>query len=117
MISTGKHSTSHIFFMIMVFSSLGLALEVIFTALISLINNAPLCNKPLITLAGNSYVWMIFIYALIPLLGIYGYEKIKKYHMMIRLLIYVFIIYLIEFISGYILQKVTGSCPWQYNSG
>src|ERR1041385_8298077 len=112
-----KPRRGHTFFMILFFASLGLAGEVIFTAFTSVLNKAPLCDKPVWALAGKSYVWMIFIYGLIPIFGHYGYDRIKQFHVATRLIVYVLIIYLVEFLSGYLLQKLTGSCPWQYTSG
>lgn len=112
-----KHRRGHTFFMVIVFASLGITTEVIFTAFMNLVHQTPLCGKPLISMAGDSYVWMIFIYGLIPILGHYGYHRIKKYPVLIRLLIYVLLIYIVEFSSGYILQKTLGACPWQYTSG
>lgn len=112
-----KHKRGHTFFMIVVFASLGVTTEVVFTAFMNLINQTPLCGKPLIALAGDSYVWMILVYALIPIIGHYGYDKIKKYNIILRLIIYVILIYIVEFTSGFILQKTLGSCPWHYDSG
>lgn len=112
-----KQRRGHTFFMIIVFASLGVTTEVVFTAFQNLVNRTPLCGKPLASLAGDSYVWMLFIYGLIPILGHYGYEKIKAYSVWLRLTIYVCLIYLVEFSSGYILRKTLGACPWQYQNG
>ena len=112
-----KHRRGHMFFMMLVFSCMGITTEVVFTALVSFIKQTPLCGKPPLALAGFTYVWMIFIYALIPIIGHYGYDKIKEKNIIIRLTIYVTLIFIVEFISGFILQQTLGSCPWQYTTG
>jgi uncharacterized membrane protein len=99
------------------FASLGVTTEVIFTAFSDLLNNEPLCGTARFSLAGSSYVWMVFIYALIPLFGHFIYERIKHYPLLSRLLLYLALVYLIEFTSGFLLQQLTGRCPWQYTSG
>jgi hypothetical protein len=112
-----KHRRGHTIFMIVFFACLGITVEVFFTAFMSVVNHEPLGNKPLIALAGHSYVWMAFIYGLIPILGVLFFDKIKLRPVWIRLLLYVLIIYMVEFTSGYILQLTTGRCPWYYSSG
>ena len=112
-----KRKRGHTFFMIIVFACLGVTTEVVFTAFMNLINQTPLCGKPSVALAGMSYVWMLFIYGLIPIIGHYSYDKVKKHNVILRLIIYVTLIYIVEFISGFLLQKITGSCPWHYETG
>lgn len=68
-------------------------------------------------MAGMTYVWMAFIYAIIPILGVLFYDKVKNIPFWLRLPMYVCIIYLVEFTSGYILKLITGSCPWEYKTG
>ena len=34
-----------------------------------------------------------------------------------RLLIYTLIVYAVEFCAGFVLRKLTGSCPWEYTNG
>lgn len=112
-----KYRRAHTFFMIQVFICLGISTEVVFTAFMSLINQSPLCDKPLVALAGYSYVWMAFIYGLIPILGVLYYDKVKHLPAWVRLPMYVLIIYIVEFTSGYILRLTIGNCPWNYTSG
>jgi hypothetical protein len=112
-----KHRRGHTFFMILFFICLGMTCEVFFTAFTALFTDNPINNKPLIALAGITYVWMAFIYALIPILGVLFYDKVKNIPIYLRLPMYVLIIYIIEFTSGYILRLTTGSCPWEYTTG
>jgi len=103
--------------MILFFVCLGMASEVFFTAMYAILVNKPIDGKPLLALAGMTYVWMALIYALIPILGVLFYDKVKHFKLYWRLLLYVLIIYLVEFTSGAILQVITGSCPWEYKEG
>jgi hypothetical protein len=112
-----KHRRGHTFFMILFFVCLGMTCEVFFTAFTALFTGTPINDKPLIALAGITYVWMAFIYALIPILGVLFYDKVKHIPFYFRLPMYVLIIYVIEFTSGYILKVTTGSCPWNYTTG
>src|SRR3954465_7661108 len=112
-----KHRRGHTFFMILFFICLGMTCEVFFTAFTALFTGNPVDNKPPIALAGITYVWMAFIYALIPILGVLFYDKVKHIPIYLRLPMYVLIIYIIEFTSGYILRLTTGSCPWEYTTG
>jgi hypothetical protein len=112
-----KYTWSHVIFMMVGFACFGVTIEVVFTALSALFNQSPLCGKSLISMAGTSYVWMIFIYALIPIFGILLHDKTKPIPTLLRLPLYVLIIYVVEFTSGLLLQCFTGSCPWHYTSG
>jgi len=103
--------------MMLVFVCIGLTSEVVFTALTDFFNHTPLCGKPAIALAGHTYVWMMFIYAPIPLLGYFFYERVAKYPVFVRLVMYVVVIYIFEFTSGLLLRTCTGSCPWEYTTG
>lgn len=104
-------------FLVIFFAAFGIATEVFFTAFTDFYNNTPLCGKSRWALAGNSYIWMVFIYGLIPLFGNVVVRPMHKYNIALRLLFYAAIIYVVEFVSGYMLRLVTGSCPWEYTSG
>lgn len=112
-----KHRRGHTLFMIVFFVCFGMTSEVFFTAFLSLYTGVAINNKPLIALAGTTYVWMAFIYALIPVLGFFFYDKVKNIPFYFRLPMYVVILYAVEFTSGYILRATTGSCPWEYKTG
>jgi hypothetical protein len=112
-----KYRWTHIVFMIVGFACFGITAEVFFTAFYNLFAQTPLCGKAPAALAGMSYVWMAFIYGLIPVLGILFHDKAKPLPVWLRLPLYVLIIYIIEFTSGYLLQLFTGKCPWQYTTG
>jgi hypothetical protein len=106
-----QHRRLHTFFMMNVFACMGLSTEVVFTALMSVINQEPHCGKPLIALAGYTYVWMVFIYASIPLLGYFFFDKIKHRPLFVRLLTYTVFVYVIEFFFRFIIANTHRKLP------
>lgn len=106
------------FFMItLFFGAFGIATEVFFTALTSFFSGHIIMDKPPLALTGFTYVWMLPIYMLIPFLFRAILPRLIHLHVVIRILIYVMVIYLIEFTSGFLLDQITGSCPWEYTTG
>lgn len=104
-------------FLVLFFGCLGITCEIFMVAFSNLIKGAQLFHEPIWSLTGKSYVWMFPIYALIPILGGPIMNKCKNLPLLIRLLIYAGVIYLIEFSSGFLLEQLTGKCPWEYTSG
>jgi hypothetical protein len=99
------------------FICLGCTTEIVFTAFSNLYLNEPFCNEPLWSLTGKTYVWMMPIYAIIPLGMSIVYPLVKHLPLFVRLSIYVFCIYVIEFVAGFGLAQITGKCPWEYTAG
>ncbi|WP_052594077.1 hypothetical protein [Aureispira sp. CCB-QB1] len=104
-------------FLCLFFACFGVTTEVIFVAISNLINQTPYCNEPLWSLTGKTYVWMLPIYALIPLIAEPIVTKTKSWHLLLRLIFYTTLILSIEFISGFALEQLTGKCPWEYTTG
>ncbi len=102
-------------FHLVVYGCLGIACEVLFTATKTLVLNINSWSE-FLDLRGQSYVWMFPIYGsaawLIPLF----YSKISKYPAIMRPIIFALGIWTVEFITGFILEKVLGACPWYYES-
>lgn len=91
-----------------VYGCLGLLLEVFFTGFHSLItgNRRGTCQ---------TYIWMLPIYALAAL----SMEQLHdwlRWGVWLNALIYVPLIYLFEFCSGFVLKKFLGRCPWDYGA-
>ena len=85
----------------------GLSLEVVFTALTEL----PEAKDW--RLMGYTYVWMIPIYALVyPALSVL-YPRLAAYPFWMRAGLYVVLIYVVEYISGWLIRQATGKCPWE----
>ncbi len=87
--------------------AVGLALEVVFTAL------SELSQAKDWRLMGYTYIWMIPIYALIyPLLCVL-YPRLAAWPFYLRGGLYVGLIYIVEYASGWLIRKATGQCPWE----
>ena len=100
-----------------IFGCIGITAEIFFTAFY---NNAVSMMEAQYfnwSLKGESYVWMFFIYGLASVLLPIFMEKIMKMPLKGRLLIYATGIFIVEFITGFLLDKITGSCPWEYKTG
>jgi hypothetical protein len=85
----------------------GLSLEVVFTAL------SELQGAKDWRLMGYTYVWMIPIYALIyPALCVL-YPRVGAWPFYLRGVLYVGLIYIVEYAGGWLIRRVTGECPWE----
>ena len=91
------------------FACVGVAMEVVFTALTDL----PKAGN--YRLLGYSYIWMIPIYAAVPVFLGLLYPRLVGWILPVRLTIYVTLILIIEYITGWILRRTTGGCPWEAN--
>lgn len=100
-----------------IFACIGITTEIFFTAFYDVAKAIMAGNKPNWSLTGTTYVWMFFIYALIPLFAHFVLTPLKKLNIFIKAFIGVLIIYIVEFSSGWALEKLTGKCPWEYTEG
>lgn len=96
-----------IFFYIL-FGILGVALEVFG---FSILNFRRKKDK---SLKGYSSLWMFFIYGMFYFILLLVTTYFLKYNFLIRGLIYIVLIYTLEFSSGYILKKFH-ALPWNYS--
>ena len=96
--------------------TLGLSTEIFFTAFTafyhSLRDHAPIDWG----LSGHSYVWMFFIYGSGALIFPLAHGHLRGLHLLLRIFLIAIGIFVIEFTTGFILDKLTGHCPWQYTS-
>lgn len=116
-IKINKKDTKNKIFTMLMFGCIGLTTEIIFTALKKIVVDFGNHRTLDLSLSGKTYVWMFFIYGLIPILGDFIYPKVKQWKTIFRLLFYVVLIYLIEFLSGGTLKLILGKCPWEYTTG
>ena len=65
---------------------------------------------------GQSYIWMFFIYGLGALLFPLVHHHLKGFQLILRIFLIALGIFVVEFVTGFILDKVTGHCPWQYTN-
>lgn len=90
-----------------VFAAVGVALEVVFTALLDYHDTGN------VRLMGQSYVWMLPIYGSIPFALDAVYPRVRSVSIPWRIIIYVALILAGEYLSGWALKTFVGMCPWE----
>lgn len=88
-------------------ASVGVATEVIFTALSSI------GKKDWKLFKGYSYIWMLPIYGLSYSLFELLWPHIGDFNILVRGIVYLVFVYVAEYSSGWILRKTIGKCPWE----
>ena len=88
---------------------IGVAFEILFTGAKALIFTRDW------TLKGKSYVWMIPIYGLAVFLFEPTHDRIRFLFWPLRGIIYAAGLFLVEFLTGWLLRITTGKCPWDYS--
>ena len=91
-----------------VYGILGIFGEVVYTSLKSLIRERSL------RLQGRTYLWMFPIYGLIALLFGPVHRFMLDWPWPLRGLGYMLVIYAVEYVSGALLQRLTGEHIWHY---
>lgn len=99
------------------FSCIGITGEIFFTSIYSNVSSVVNGGNWNWSLQGRSYVWMFFIYGFASLFFPYAMNRMKSIPLIIRLLVYSAGIYIAEFLSGFLLEQLTGTCPWEYKTG
>lgn len=99
------------------FGALGVFSEVMFTATALAVRGFRTTGLVDWRLAGTSYIWMFPIYGLAGPLLVFGFPRIAKFRVLVRVGLYVFLIYVVEFTAGYALKKAVGVIPWRYDAG
>ncbi len=92
---------------LLVLACVGLALEVVFTAVVDYPTHKDLRLK------GYTYLWMVPIYALVYPFCVMLYPRLSFYPMLIRGFMYMLLIYAVEYSSGWLLRRFVGECPWE----
>lgn len=100
-------STETLFFFLL-FAFLGVSFEVLWVSILDFINQR---NKKL---KGHSSIWMYLVYGCSYFVILFVTTYFGQYNFFIRGLIYMFLFYLIEFTSGFILKKSMDAAPWDY---
>ena len=98
------------------FGCIGITAEIFFTAIVDTVKayGTPLFS---LRLMGQSYIWMFPIYGCISLMGPLLIEKIQQWTIFLRAFLYAVVIFGFEFLTGWLLDVFTGSCPWEYKEG
>lgn len=111
------HRLPKIILLSLIFACIGITTEVIFTSL-SQVYQSYFSNGVIDwALGGKTYLWMFFIYMMIPLIFKAFYPFVENYNIFIRAVIAVLFVYIIEFSTGFFLEIITGVCPWKYTEG
>lgn len=92
-----------------IYGLLGWNMEVFWTGLMSGLNGNP-------RLVAHTYLWMFPIYGLAVLLEPL-HERIRFLHWYLRGMIWVLVIWTVEFITGGLLRISVGTSPWIYRDG
>ncbi len=88
----------------LLYGLLGMVVEVFFTAI----------AEGKVQLAGKTYLWMLPIYSLggLTLDISNNLELVLLY----KLIFFTCEIFVIEYVSGFLLRRYTGICPWDYGN-
>src|SRR3954447_159127 len=91
----------------LIYGLLGWGMEIVWTGLPT--------RRPIDwTLRGHSYLWMLPIYALIGPLYEPVHDHLRRVALPLRALIYAAGFIGVETITGTLLKRLTGRCPWDY---
>jgi uncharacterized membrane protein len=66
-------------------------------------------------LRGHTSLWMFPIYGLIAPLYEPVHNALRHWPWFLRGIIYLLGIWFIEYVSGWLLRRLTGKCPWDYS--
>ncbi len=66
-------------------------------------------------LRGTTYLWMFPLYGSLVFLYEPIHTAIRAWPWFARGLIYMLGFFMIEYLSGWVLKRLTGSCPWDYS--
>lgn len=94
-----------------IYGLLGWCFEIVWTAVTEKVTRRQLDWK----LTGHTYLWMLPIYGLLAPLGEPVHNFLRPHIWVLRGLMYLLGIWLIEFITGWLLRRLTGKCPWDYS--
>jgi uncharacterized membrane protein len=100
---------------LLLYALLGLVVEVLYTAIYAaaeaIVDRLPIDGR----LQGHTYLWMLPIYGLGGLLFEQVHTILASWHWTARGLLYALGIFLVEYLSGFVIEKLTGSIPWDYS--
>ena len=92
----------------------GMTTEIFFTAICDVILGK--AEDPM-RLMGQSYIWMFPIYGLAGIVFPPVLKVIGNWNVLLRMCAYAIGILAVEFVTGWLLDFVTGQCPWEYKEG
>jgi uncharacterized membrane protein len=66
-------------------------------------------------LVGTTYLWMFPIYGLLAVLYEPTHDLIRDYPLLVRALIWSLGFTSIELVTGWLIERISGRCPWDYS--
>lgn len=96
------------------FATFGVTAEIVFTSVGDNYYRFQKKEKLDWSLTGKSYIWMIPIYGSIAFFGPRVIPPLQTYNIFLRLFLYALLIFVVEYITGWIIRKITGKVPWHY---
>jgi uncharacterized membrane protein len=101
---------------LILYGLLGLLVEVVYTAVYAaaeaIVDRTEIDTK----LRGHTYLWMAPVYGFGCLLFEQLHGAIFDWHWSLRLVFYAVLITLFEYLSGFLIEKLTGTIPWDYSA-
>lgn len=91
-----------------VYGLLGWCAEIVWTALLDFVRTRDW------RLAGTSYLWMFPIYGSIAFLYEPVHDAIRTTPVGVRALVWAVGFTAVEWASGWVIERATGRCPWDY---
>lgn len=75
----------------------------------------PLSRAGRLRLAGRTYLWMLPIYGLAAVLFEPVHDAVRGLAWPVRGALYAAGIFVVEYVAGWLLERATGRCPWDYS--
>ncbi len=104
--------TLSIWMRFLIYGMIGWCFEIAFTGIKHLIRSR-FRNW---SLFGKSYIWMLPIYGLAAFLFEPVHNALRSCAWPFRGVVYTAGFFAVEFVTGWILKLLTGSCPWDYTN-
>ena len=104
-------------FLFVVMGCLGITMEIFVTAIGDLLSMIQAGDIEHFRLEGKSYIWMFPIYGIAGIAFPIVLNYIGNWNVIFRMAFYGIGILTVEFITGGLLDIVTGACPWNYTTG
>lgn len=95
----------------LLYGLLGLCAEVIWTAVTERLRGVQQGWQ----LVGHTSLWMFPIYGLAAPLYEPLHNSLRSWPWFLRGIVYVLGIWLVEYLTGWLLRRITGKCPWDYS--
>jgi uncharacterized membrane protein len=100
-----------VFIRFLIYGALGWCFEIVWTAVTERVRGTQRDWR----LAGHTYLWMFPIYGLLAPIGEPVHNALRSQNWIVRGLVYLLAIWAVEFVTGWLLRKLTGKCPWDYS--